>query len=55
MLLNSKGQQVQIPHIPEKSKNREAILAPLTEVLIPDNHKCGKMFNIQTRARFRNE
>ena len=53
MLIDPKiGQEVQIPHI-TKQAQREAILAPLREVKEPATGKCGKMFKMETRARFK--
>ena len=53
MLINVKGVIVQ-PQLPHNQKQREAVLAALREVLEPENHKCGTMFKISTRARLRN-
>ena len=53
MLLNSKGEEVKVPHTPAKAPNRDAILAPLYEVLVQPTLKCHGMFSIQARCKLR--
>lgn len=52
MLKNSAGNVVHVPVI-HKQRSREAVLAPLREVLEPECHKCGQMFKLGTRARYK--
>lgn len=50
MLKNAAGNTVHVPVL-HKQRQREAVLAPLREVLEPEGHKCGQMFKLGTRAR----
>lgn len=52
MLLNQKNQIVKI-HPRFTSEQHPAIFAPLREVKQPDNHSCGDMFRMGTRAKFK--
>lgn len=52
MLKNSAGNVVHVPVI-HKQRSREAVLASLREVLEPEGHKCGQMFKLSTRARYK--
>jgi hypothetical protein len=63
MLINAKGAVVEVPqgvhgHNLKGVPNPHAIavLAPLREVLENSaGHKCGKMFKLETRARWAHE
>ena len=50
MLFNSQGQQVKVSDRLDSVSNPR-ILAPLREVLEPDNNTCGDFFRLETRAR----
>lgn len=55
MLLNSKGQEVNLPKdfSTFSAGKQEAILAPLREVLEPRSHKRAKGFNVEARAKLK--
>lgn len=52
MLLNKQGKAVHVPHINPRNHEREAVLAPLFEILEPESLKCHGTFSLKNRARF---
>lgn len=50
MLLNTQGRTVLVPTtLPQRKQ--EQMLVPLREILEPESHKCGALYQIGTRAR----
>lgn len=55
MMLNNKGQVVNLPANFANASVRDAVLAPLREVLEPSQHFPRKWATIETRARFKTD
>lgn len=52
MLLNAQGKITVVPFtLP--AKKQEQLLTPLREVLEPESNKCGRLFQIGSRAHLK--